>query len=89
MKVIKFLGLIIVGLVITSVTVSNHSLDDSAVVSELTQEIKSLERDNTVLRAEIASAGSLTAAAENIELAGFVPPSNIATLAAPGHVAMR
>lgn len=89
MKLVKSLGAVIVLLVIVSITVSNHSLDDSQTVSDLTAEIKTLEQANTILKAEIARAGSLTDVAENINLAGFVEPTNIATLESPGNVALK
>lgn len=89
MKLAKFLGFLIIFLVLVSITISNHSLDDSETVSALTKEIHNLKQANTILRAEIATAGSLTKAAEHITRAGYVEPSNIATLAGPGNVALK
>lgn len=89
MRLVKLLGLAIVLLGLYSVTLSNHSLDDSVVVADLNHEISSLAHANDVLRAKIASRGSLTAAAEEIEAKGYTSPDAIATLSAPSEVASR
>lgn len=89
MKITKILAGIITLLVIISVTLSNHSLEYSEVVADLSSDITSLEHANTILSAEIAERGSLTAAAERISSANFEEPENIATLSGPGQVALR
>lgn len=89
MKIIKLLGVLIVLLVIVSVTLSNHSLDDSEIVAKLTRDNSSLEHANAILRAEIADQGSLTKTIEVIKASGYQSPDNIATLPIPGQVASR
>lgn len=89
MKLIYLLSFIIFALVVTSVTYSNHSLDDSARVQALTAEIDSLKKENTILAAEIAESGSLTVLADNIQAAGFVPASKIISVSLPSNVASR
>lgn len=89
MKVVKLLGLTIFLLVLTNITVANYSLDDSAVVSDLTSEITSLKHANIILRSEVASRGSLTQAVETIMAQGYIQPSTVATLAHNGSIALR
>jgi len=89
MKTLKILGFLIVLLVITSVTFSNHSLDDSELVKGLSKDISSLEHANTILRSEVARRGSLSASLDKIEAAGFTVPEQVATLSSPGQVASR
>lgn len=89
MKLIKLLGVVIALLVVTSVTVSNHSLDDSQRVADLSAEISAIEKQNTLTAAKIAEAGSLTQIALRVEALGFVAPNKVATLSLPGTVASR
>ena len=89
MKLVKLFFVVIAGLVLTSVTLSNHSLDDSEKVSALSQEVIQLEKDNTVLRAEIAEAGSLTKLSGRVEELGFVGSPQVVTLTRTGAVALR
>ncbi|KKU88474.1 MAG: hypothetical protein UY18_C0013G0019 [Microgenomates group bacterium GW2011_GWF2_47_9] len=87
MKLIKVFALSIVLLMVLSVTLSNRSLDDSQEVREITETIASLEHDNTLLRAEIASVGSLTAVAEKASSLGWSTSPKIVTLSLSGRVA--
>jgi hypothetical protein len=80
---------IIAGLVVTSVTLSNHSLDDSQRVSDLSVEIIELEKSNTIIRASIADAGSLTKLSNRVEELGFVEVPKVVSLGAVGPVALR
>lgn len=88
MKMIKFLCLVIAALVVTSVTYSNHSLDDSQRVSDLTREIAEIEKNNTVLRSQIADAGSLTKMNERVQAMGFTEVPKIVSITA-GSLALR
>lgn len=88
MKMIKLLCIVIAALVVTSVTFSNHSLDDSQRVSDLSNEILELEKNNTVLRSQIADAGSLTKMNERVMAMGFVTTPQIVSLPA-GSIASR
>lgn len=87
MKLFKLFTILIVTLIITSITLSNRSLDDSERVRELTLNISVLEHDNTLLKDEIAEAGSLTKIAQVAGDHGFVESPKIVTLSAPSRVA--
>lgn len=89
MKVIKLLGVTILLLVVTSVTLSNRSLDDTQVVADLSREIASLEHANCILRSELATRGSLLLAIDKLAPLGYAEPETIAALPEPGHVASR
>jgi|GEM_PF-1245346 len=87
MKTFKLLAVLIVLLIITSITLSNHSLDDSEEVRKLSENVSTLEHDNTLLKDEIAEAGSLTKIAAVAAEHGFVETPKIVTLSLPSHVA--
>lgn len=87
MKLFKLLACFIVILIVSSITLSNHSLDDSQHVRELSLDIASLQHDNTLLKDEIAQAGSLTKIAAVATEKGFVESPKIVTLSVPSHVA--
>lgn len=89
MKLIKFLFVIIVALVIANVTLTNRSVDESVVMADLSREIELLQNENTILKSEVASAGSLNKISENIATAGFVETPKVVTLSAPSSVASR
>lgn len=89
MKLIKLLCAVIAILGLTSVTFSNHSLDDSQKVADLSAEIAALEKSNKVLVATVADAGSLTKLAEKIETMGFVAPEKVASINGSAAVALK
>jgi len=89
LKTIKLLGITILLLVLTNITLANFALDDSAVVSDLTSEITSLKHANVILNSEVATRGSLTLAIQRVEEQGFIAAPTVATLARPGVVALR
>lgn len=89
MKLIKALFVVIVALVIGNVTLANKSVDESLVVSDLSSEIATLQNENTILKASVASAGSLGNLSLKIEEAGFVSSPKIAALETTAAVASR
>jgi len=89
MKIIKLLSFVIVALVIANVTLTNKSVDESLVVSNLSRDIAILENENTILKAEVASSGSIKELSTRIEAAGFVSTGNIASLPSVSNVASR
>lgn len=89
MKLIKALFAVIVVLVIGNVTIANRSVDESLVVSDLSSEISSLQNENTILKSEVAQAGSLGNLSLRIEEAGFVSSEKIASLETTSSVASR
>jgi len=89
MKLVKILSLIIIALVITNVTLTNRSVDQSVTVTDLSKEISRLDHENTLLNAQIADQGSLTKLREKITAAGFVATSEIVSLKTTASVASR
>lgn len=89
MKLIKALFAIIVVLVVGSVTLTNRSLDESIVVSNLTKEITALQNQNTILRASVAAAGSLGSLTAKLADAGFVESPKVVALPTISSVASR
>ena len=88
MKAVIALSGVIVTLVLVSVTITNRSVDDSQVVADLNSQITALARENTILQASVADAGSLTALSDKITAAGFSDAKTIAALAVPSAVAL-
>jgi hypothetical protein len=89
MKLIKILSFIIVTLVIANVTLTNKSVDEGVVLSQLNKDILKLQNDNAILRADIAQAGSITKLRAQIEEAGFVTSQKIVSLGVASSVASR
>ncbi len=89
MRLIKILFALIVVLVIASVTLTNRTLDESLVVANLDKEISTLQNQNTILRAQVAVSGSLSALSPKIAQAGFVESSNTLSLSSVSSVALR
>lgn len=89
MKLIKFLSLIILALVITNVTLTNRSVDESLVVSDMTRQIATLQNDNAILKAEVAKLGSISTLRAQIEAAGFVDSPKVVSISAISSVASR
>ena len=89
MKLIKFLFAVIVALVIANVTLTNRSVDESVVVAGLTRDIAKLQNDNTILKSQVASAGSLSKISDKIAQAGFVESPKVVTIGVPSSVASR
>lgn len=80
MKLIKILSVLIIVLVITNVTLTNRTLDEGVLVSNLTNDLTSLQNQNTILRAQVALAGSLGRLTPQLAEAGFVASPSIMTL---------
>lgn len=74
---------------IGNVTIANRSVDESIVVSDLSVEIASLQNENTILKSNVATAGSLGSLSLKIEEAGFVSSPKIATVKTTSSVASR
>jgi len=89
MKLIKLLFIIITGLVITNVTLTNRTVDESVVVSKLNQDIATLQNENTILKAQVAEAGSLDKLTLKLAEAGFVETTQIVSVNTTSSVASR
>lgn len=89
MKLIKIFFTLIIALVIGSVTLTNRTLDESLVVANLDKEITALQNQNTILRSQVAVAGSLGTLSPKITEAGFVESSNTLSLSSVSSVALR
>lgn len=90
MKLIKVLFAAIVVLVVINVTLTNRSLDQSLQMTQLSVEIQGLTKEVSILEAQLASKGSLTAQEAKIKELGFLPPSQIIAVGTtPSSVASR
>lgn len=89
MKIIKILFILIIALVLGNVTLTNRSVDESLIVSQLNKEIKSLEDQNILTQARIAESGSLTLLSAKIAQAGYVDNAAVVALPTPASVALR
>lgn len=88
MKLVKILSLVIVALVIGNVTLTNQAVDNSLVVTTLSQEISTLHNQNTILRTQVAVEGSIGKLAVKLEEAGYVNATEIASLDSASSVAL-
>lgn len=89
MKLIKALSAIIVILMIGSVTLTNRSVDESIVVGELTKEIAELQNQNTILKAQVATAGSLSNLGLKLAEAGFIESPKVVSISLSSSLASR
>lgn len=89
MKLIKILFAIIVLLVITNVTLTNRTVDEGVALSKLSREISELQNQNTIMKATVASAGSLGALSEKIATMGYVEVPKVVSLTTGSSVASR
>lgn len=89
MKLIKLLFAVITLLVIANVTLTNRTVDESVVVSRLNQEIEILQNENTILRAQVAQAGSLGNLTLKLQEAGFVTSPQVVAVDTTTSVASR
>lgn len=89
MKLIKILFIVIIGLVITNVTLTNRTVDEGVVVSNLTKEISSLRDQNTILASQVAELGSLSSVSAKLEASGYVETPKIVSLTGSTSVASR
>lgn len=89
MKLIKILSAVIVALVLGSVTLTNRSVDDSLVVSDLARDISSLQNENTILAGQVAALGSLGNLTTKIAQAGFIESPKVVSLSTTSSVASR
>jgi hypothetical protein len=89
MKLIKILSVVIVLLVIANVTITNRSIDQGVEVTSLIREINQLQNENTIMKAQIAEAGSLGALSEKIIAAGYTETPIAIALKSSVSVASR
>ncbi len=89
MKLIKLLFGVIVVLVIANVTLTNRSVDEGIVVSNLSKEIAALQNQNTILRGQVAALGSIGNLTAKLEEAGFVETPKVVSLPTTSSVASR
>ena len=89
MKLIKILSLLIIILVITSLTLTNRTLDEGLVISNLTNDLDALQNQNTILRSHVALAGSIGGLTTKLAQAGFVESQNIVHMPTVPSIASR
>ncbi len=89
-KLSKLLLLLIFGLAITNLIITNAFTGHGRLVSDLEQDIISLKHENLRLELQLAQATSLTNLTPRLKAAGFQTPKTVAGLnQAPTSVAMR
>ncbi len=89
MKLIKVLSLLIIILVITNVTLTNRTLDEGVVISNLTNDLTSLQNQNTIMRSQVALAGSIGGLTTKLSESGFVASPDIIPLPTAPSLATR
>ena len=89
MKLVKVLFAIIIALVIGNVTLTNRNVDESVIVADLTKQISTLQKQNTILSAQVANLGSLSQVSTQIAALGFTDTPKLASLQSPASVALR
>lgn len=89
MKLIKLLFGVIVILVLANVTLTNRSVDEGIVVANLSKEIATLQNQNTILKGQVASMGSIGNLTAKLEEAGFVETPKVVSLPTTSSVASR
>lgn len=89
MKLIRLLFVVIVGLVLTNITITNRGVDEGVVVTDLNKEIIALQNQNTILKAQVASDGSLGNISSKLTEAGFTETPKIISLQTAASVASR
>lgn len=89
MKLIKLLSVVIVTLVITNVTLTNRSVDQSLLVSTLSGDITTLENELVIARARVAHLSAISTLEPQLRAAGFVETPKIVALPTPSWVALR
>lgn len=89
MKLIKLLFGVIVVLVIANVTLTNRSVDEGIVVANLSKEISELQNQNTILKGQVASLGSIGNLTAKLAEAGFVETPKVVSLPTTSSVASR
>jgi hypothetical protein len=77
MKLIKFLCAVILALVLGNVTLANQSLDASVQMAQVAEELATLDKETSILEAELAAESSLAQILPRIENLGFVAPTKI------------
>ncbi len=89
MKLVKILFLVIVLLVVGNVTLTNQAVDDSITVATLGREIAELQNQNTILKAEVASAGAIGKLTIKLEESGYVNPDKVVSLSQTSSIALN
>lgn len=89
MKLIKLLFGVIVILVIANVTLTNRSVDEGIVLANLSKEITALQNENTILKGQVASLGSISNLTAKLEEAGFIETPKVVSLPTTSSVASR
>lgn len=79
-KLVLLLGIVISSLFFTQLVFANNLATDGEKLSQVQQEIKSLERENMTLKAEIADESSLNTLSKKANTLGFKKPSKVTTL---------
>lgn len=79
-KLLLLTGILLTGLFFTQLVFANNLATDGQKLSEVQQEIKSLERENMTLKADIATESSLNTLSKKADILGFKKPSKVIDL---------
>ena len=77
LRVLAVVSLMVISLVFAQLVFANNLAVDGKKLSEIDDEIKNLEAQNTTLKVEIAKASSLTSLSKRANNLGFVKPQKI------------
>ena len=77
LRVLVAVSLMVISLVFAQLVFANNLAVDGKKLSEIDDEIKNLEAQNTTLKVEIAKASSLTSLSKRANNLGFVKPQKI------------
>ena len=89
MKLIKLLSLVIIALVVANVTLTNRTVDDGVVLSNLNKEITDLQNETTILKSKVSAAGAIGNLSAKLAEAGFVETGKVVALSSHTSVASR
>jgi cell division protein FtsB len=79
-KIVFVFGFLLVGLVFTQLVFANNLATDGQKLSNVQQEIRHLESENTTLKAEIAKTSALTNLSAKAQGLGFKKPAKLTIL---------
>lgn len=79
-KLLFLAGVLITSLFFTQLVFANNLATDGQKLSEVQQEIRSLERENMTLKADIADESSLNTLSKKADILGFKKPFKIIDL---------
>jgi len=77
LKILVVIAILVVSLVSSQLVFANNLAVDGQKLSEIDDQIKNLDAQNTTLKIEIAKISSLTQLSQKAEVLGFVKPQRV------------